>query len=80
MIALAYDDVDGFVTKQQHKGIDVRWDGWAMVFFQTHKAARRSANGHIRNGVYGFETRVSPNNQGNWIVDSKLVRRNARGD
>lgn len=80
MIALGYDDVDGFVAKNKHKGIDVRWDGWTMVFFQPHKAARRSANGRFRNGEYGFETRVSPNRQGNWLVNKELVQRVGRGN
>lgn len=79
MIALTLSDADGFVTKLQHKGVDVRWDGWNMVFFNEHKAAAISAKGRRLGTRWGFETVVSPNEQGKWLVDYKLARRSARG-
>jgi hypothetical protein len=74
MIALTIDKVDGFVAKLQRKGIDVLWDGWTMVFFKEDRRALRSPKGR-RNGTrWGFETRVSPNEQGQWLVNYRLAR------
>lgn len=81
MIVLTYDKVDNFVNKLQNKGVDVRWEGWDMVFFKSDKRALRSTNGRYRNGAWGFETTVSPDTAGKWLVDYRLARGNksARG-
>lgn len=73
MITLKYRNADEFVTRQQEAGNDVRWDGWTMVFFSPHRKARRSPRGHFRNGEYGFEYRVSPNQYGKWKVKEEYV-------
>lgn len=75
MIALTVEKADGFVAKLQRKGVDVRWDGWDMVFFkQEDRKAQRSVNGRRWGDRWGFETRVSPNEQGNWLVNYRLAR------
>lgn len=75
MIALTIDKVDGFVAKLQRKGVQVRWDGWDMVFFKADdRKALRSVNGRRLGDQWGFETRVSPNEQGNWLVNYRLAR------
>lgn len=74
MIVLNHYKVDNFVAKQQRKGINVRWDGWDMVFFKPDRGALRSAKGRRRGDEWGFETRVSPNTNGVWLVRDHLVR------
>ena len=73
MITLKYRNVDAFVERQQKVGNDVRWDGWDMVFFKPHRKAHRSPNGRYRNGQWGFEARVSPNQYGKWKVKEEYV-------
>lgn len=81
MINLTLKDAEGFITKHRRKGIDVRWDGWTMVF---HTPDPR---GYVhRNGVYsritnqwGFETRVNANTKGNFMVNPKLTKGNKVG-
>lgn len=76
MITLTHNEVDGFVEKLQRKGVDVRWDGWDIVFFTPKPDARRSVNGRWR-GTWGFEKTVSPNSEGNWLLDYRLAHANA---
>lgn len=74
MIALTEDKVDNFVAKLQRKGVNVRWDGWKIVFFKPSKRALRDPKG-VRNGSeWGFERVVAPNSQGKWLVDYSLTR------
>lgn len=74
MIALTIDKVDGFVSKLQRKGVNVRWNGWDMVFFKADKRAIRNPNGRRSGSEWGFETVVSPNEQGKWLVNYRLTR------
>ena len=74
MIALTIDKVDNFVAKMQRKGIKVRWDGWDMVFFKADRRALRNPSGRRDGNEWGFETVVSPNKQGKWLVNHRLVR------
>jgi len=74
MIPLTIDKVDGFVAKLQRKGVNVRWDGWKMVFFKPSRRAERSIHGSRVNGQWGYETVVSPNRQGKWLVRTDLIR------
>lgn len=74
MIALTYDKVDGFVAKLQRKGVDVRFEGWDIVFFKEDKRALRSSTGRRLGSRWGFETVVSPNAAGKWLIDYKLAR------
>lgn len=74
MIALTVDKVDGFVAKLQRKGVKVHWDGWNMVFFKEDRRALSSKHGRRRGEEWGFETVVSPNTQGRWLVNYRLAR------
>jgi len=74
MIALNDKRVDGFVAKLQRKGINVKWDGWTMVFFKEDRRALRSAKGRRQGDLWGFETRIRPNNKGLWLVNPALTR------
>lgn len=74
MIALTIDKTDGFVAKLQRKGVKVRWDGWNMVFFNPDRRALRSPKGRRVGNEWGFETVVSPNEQGKWLVNYRLAR------
>lgn len=74
MIALTLDKADGFVAKLQRKGIPVRWDGWDMVFFRPDRHAMRHVNGRRLGDEWGFETVVSPNSSGKWLINYRLAR------
>lgn len=74
MIALSIDKVDNFVAKQQRKGVDVRIEGWDVIFFKPDRRALRSPKGRRRGTEWGFETVVSPNDQGKWLVNPRLLR------
>lgn len=76
MIALTEDRVENYVGKLQRKGVDVRWEGWNLVFHRPNKGALRKPEGrHSRNtGEWGFETTVSPNEFGQWILDYRLTK------
>lgn len=74
MITLNLNEVDGFVSRLQRKGVDVVWDGWDMVFFRPDRRALRSPHGRRRDTRWGFETRVSPNRNGKWLVNYRLAR------
>lgn len=76
MIALTIDNVDGFISKLQRKGVDVRWNGWNIVFFKENKGALGSPNGRRLGSRWGFEKIISPNRQGKWLIDQGLITRN----
>lgn len=78
MLTLGIKKVDNFVRQQQELGNDVRWDGWTMVFFRPSERGVFSKHGAIRNGVYGFDNRVSPNEKGVWEIDFRNVKRAKR--
>lgn len=80
MITLEFDKVDTFVAKQQRKGVQVHWNGWDMVFFKNDNRAKRNPSGCRNDTSWGFETVVSPNKEGTWVVSPSLLRGNdARG-
>ena len=78
MLTLSIRKVEKFVKEQQALGNDVRWDGWDMVFFRPSPKAIFSNDGAFRNGVWGFDNRVSSNEQGVWEVDFRNVKRSKR--
>lgn len=63
------------VREQRATGNDVRWDGWDIVFFRTADHGIHSKDGAFRNGVWGFENRVTVNSEGIWAVDARNIRR-----
>lgn len=78
MLTLGIRKVENFVEQQRELGNDVRWDGWDMVFFRPADKAVFSREGAFRNGVWGYDNRVSPNEKGVWEVDFRNVRRSKR--
>lgn len=78
MLTLGIRKVENFVKQQKALDNDVRWDGWDMVFFRPSPKAIFSKDGAFRNGVWGFDNRVSPNEQGVWEVDFRNVKRSKR--
>ena len=78
MISLTVDNVDGFVRKQQRKGVNVRTEGYTIVFFRPERRAERSVNGRFDRvtSKWGFETRIDVNSKGNWLVNPSLTQRN----
>jgi len=76
MISLTLNNVDGFVRKQQRKGVNVRSEGWTIVFFRPERRAERSVHGRYdrATGKWGFETRVDANSKGNWLVSPALTK------
>ncbi len=66
---------DEFVKNQQNHGVDIRWDGWEMIFFREYPTAVFSKDGVFRNGKWGYEQRVSPNVKGVWEVDFRNIKR-----
>lgn len=74
MIALTIDKVDGFVAKLQRKGVNVAWRGWDIVFFKPDQRAKHSVNGRRLGDEWGFETIVTPSEQGTWMVNYRLAR------
>lgn len=75
MINLDIRKVHSFVSKQQHLGNDVRWDGWDIVFFRPVEHAIYSKDGVFRNGVWGFDNRVIVNSEGIWSIDRRNLKR-----
>lgn len=78
MLTLGIRKVEKFVKEQKALGNDVRWDGWDMVFFRPSDKAIFSREGAFRNGVWGFDNRVSVSEKGVWEVDFRNVRRSKR--
>jgi len=76
MISLTEENADGFVRKHRRKGVNVRWDGWTMVFFRPDRKAERTARGRFNRstGEWGIETRVNVNPNGKWLVNPSLTR------
>lgn len=74
MISLNYDTVEKFVSESQRDGVNVRWDGWNMVFLKEDRKARRSVKGRYHEGAWGFETVVRPDSMGRWLVPHRVLR------
>lgn len=77
MISLrTIEAADEFVEKVASKGVDVRWNGWDMVFHSPDPAAQREPEGRFSRitSQWGIETVVSPNSDGVWLVNYKFSR------
>ena len=71
----ADDDLTRLNSKISRRGQDARWEQWDIVVFRPdHSAAYKAGsneNGErpvFRNGVYGWERRVGPDETGIWKV------------
>lgn len=77
MISLkTVEDAEEFAEKVSNKGVDIRWDGWNMVFHDADPAAMRDPEGRFSRSTnqWGYETVVSPNDEGNWLVNYRYSR------
>lgn len=63
------------VEQQQRLGNDVRWDNYDMVFFRPDARAIYSKDGAFRNGEWGFENRSPINDNGEWTIDRRNIKR-----
>lgn len=63
------------LPKHKDDKSDVRWEGWDIVFFRPADHAIHSRDGAFRNGVWGFDNRVSVNSEGKWLVDARNIKR-----
>lgn len=68
-----YSESEAFVDQQRSKGVDVRWDGWDMVFWKANPGGYSNKHGAYRNNRWGVEFRVSPDTRGLWRVPAKYV-------
>lgn len=75
-VVLDFNTVDQFVSEQNERGSDVRWDGWTLVFFRKSRDNKGYLKpfGAFRKGNWGFETRVAVDNSGKWRVPSRNVK------
>jgi len=78
MLTIGIRKSEKFVRQQQTLGNDLRWDGWDMVFFRPDERGVYSKDGAYRNGQWGFENRVTVNENGIWEIDYRNVRRTRR--
>lgn len=69
---IGFNKVDKFVADQQDAGNDVRWNGWAMIFFKKHIGGFKGG-GVYRNGYYGFETIIEADERGFWNLPPRLI-------
>lgn len=74
MISLNYDTSEKFVSDSQNDGVNVRWDGWNIVFFKEDRKALRSVKGRRLGRKWGFETVVRPDSMGRWNIPHRVVR------
>lgn len=78
MLTLGIRKVDNFVKEQQALGADVRWDGWDMVYFRPSPKGRFDRNGAFRNGVWGFDNRISPDDKGVWNIEWRNIKKSPK--
>lgn len=67
-----WDNVHQFVDEKVSRGYNVRWDGWDVVFWQKNPRGMTHPRGSWR-GQWGIETRVSPDNNGQWVIPKRYV-------
>lgn len=78
MLTLSYNRTDKFVNEQKALGNDLRWDGWDLVFFKPDDKGIYSSQGAFRDGVWGFDNRVTVNEKGLWDIDWRNIKRRKR--
>lgn len=69
------DDLKRLNDKISRRGQEARWEAWSIkVFRPDHSAAYKSGTNEsgerpvFRNGTYGWERTVEPNDKGIWLV------------
>lgn len=74
MITLNFNNADSYVENLQHKGVSVWWEGWDIIFFTPSRSALSNPNGSRLGNQWGFTKRVSPNDNGEWLLPHKWTR------
>jgi hypothetical protein len=72
-ILVNYEESEKFIADNRARGIDVSWDGWTMVFWKQNPNGFNDKNGAFKNGRWGVQSRISPNEAGQWGVPVKYV-------
>lgn len=54
------------VAREQANGVDVRWNGWDVIYFYPNPKAEFDTSGVWRNGSYGYQVTLTPDRQGIW--------------
>jgi hypothetical protein len=75
MYTVNYKNVDKFVSQQRELGVDVEWDGWTLVFHRPEANAVYTKQGVFHNGEWGYANRFEVNEDGNYYIDSRNLRR-----
>lgn len=74
MYTLNFDNVDATIEAWQAAGINVEWDGWALMFLTPDRSAERNQYGTYQSGQWGYTSRVEPNSNGSWVVPAKFTK------
>lgn len=72
-INVNYNESDKFVSDQRARGVDVSWEGWNMVFWKSNPNGFNDKNGAFKNGRWGVQAVVEPDESGEWRVPIKYV-------
>jgi len=73
LTVMDYKQAHQFVERKQ-RGIDVRWDGYNLVFFKPTPFGFTNPKGEFRNGKWGMKSVVSVDSDGTWKVPTKNVK------
>lgn len=71
-VTVSYAGADTFVQQQRTKGIDVFWDGWTMVFWQSNPNGFYDKNGAFK-GKWGVQARVDVDSAGEYKVPVRYL-------
>lgn len=74
MLVLNHSEAHKFVRDSRRRGVDVRWDGWTMVFWKPTHHGFTNVRGAYRNGRWGMESRVPVGDDGLWKVPGKNAK------
>lgn len=88
MQTVAFNQLESFVKQQKAQGVNVKLDGYDVVFFIPNKrgvytGVHTNTHGTIRTTgafdrateTWGIESRISCDNFGKWRVPERVVRR-----
>lgn len=70
-----YFDIDSIENFVPSPGTDSYWDGWVLNLWRKDRNAYTDPGGAFRNGSWGHNYRVEPNEDGLWKVPSRYVKR-----
>jgi hypothetical protein len=70
-IVMDYTEAHKFVDTTK---VDVRWEGYSMVFFKPTHHGYTNPKGEYRNGKWGMRLVVPLSDDGTWKVPAKSLR------